>query len=305
MPSSHPPSLVSHAKRVLLDHNLRGTSVLVALSGGPDSMALVHVLSLLAPRLQLRLASHAVDHGLRPEAADEIAVAKDYCRSLDVPFTSTRVVLKAGGNLQARAREARHTALREAAELMQCAWIATAHHAHDRAETLLMRIVRGTSIHGLGVMGALDAPLIRPFIRAPKEAILAHLRRHEIPFCVDPSNENRRFLRARIRFDVLPKLEELNPQVVLALCALADDAIALPKSLPRSREARKLQAREILRSKTNKVEAPPLVSGAHRTNDARNDNALRAQLFQSPEPGTLKQAEAKEAGAQAPARGKS
>ena len=232
MARSHPPTLLRIAERTLkeecsLEH---GERLLVAVSGGGDSSALVHVLSLLLPKLGCTLLAHGVDHGLRPEAAAELDLAEELCARLGVPFSRTRVDVPAGGNLQARAREARREALASAAARHSATRIATAHHADDRAETVVIRLLSGGSPSGLAVLPPAEGRLVRPIVRARKSDVLRHLERHRIPYADDPSNQNRKFLRVRVRLEVMPLLEALSPGVVGHLTALADELIsdALP-----------------------------------------------------------------------------
>jgi tRNA(Ile)-lysidine synthase len=225
MPRSHPPSLLTLARAALGRGGLapRGSTVLAAVSGGPDSMALLHVLAKLRTPIGFRLVAHGVDHGLRPEARRELDVAEEMARSLEVPFERTRVALEAGGNLQARARQARYAALGRAATIAGAGLIATAHHADDRAETVLLRLLRGSGPAGLAVLPSraplpgegverrIGLTLIRPFLRARRADIDA-----------DPSNRDPRFLRTRVRHELLPLLARLSPRIVEHLCALAD-----------------------------------------------------------------------------------
>jgi tRNA(Ile)-lysidine synthase len=222
---SHPPALLRRTERTLREETplCAGQHVLVAVSGGGDSMALLHVLARLAPRLGITLSAHGVDHGLRPAAAAELALAAELARALGVPFASSTLQLAAGGNLQARARAARYAALDAAAERLGADWVATAHHADDRAETLLLRLLRGASPSALGVLPAAAERRLRPFIRAPKSAILQHLERHHVPHAHDPSNRDPRYLRTRIREELLPLLERLTPGAARRLNLLADE----------------------------------------------------------------------------------
>src|SRR5688572_20374575 len=153
MPRSHPPSLVTLVRRTLREEcgPLAQRSVLAAVSGGGDSQAMLSVLARLAPELGFRLAAHGVDHGLRSEAAAELDVAEALATKLGGPFSRTRLQLERGSNLQARAREARYAALRDVARSSE-ALIATAHHATDRAETVLLRLLRGAGPRGLAVL---------------------------------------------------------------------------------------------------------------------------------------------------------
>ena len=229
MARSHPPTLITLARALVREHKLveRGTTVLVAVSGGADSMALLHVLALLRREGGFGLFAHGVDHGLRAESGTELDLAEGFARSLDVPFGRTRVAVAAGGNVQARSRTVRWAALHNAAARAGAVRIATGHHADDRAETMLMRILRGTRAAGLAVLPPRDGDRIRPFLKARRADIDAHVRRHRIPHCHDPSNVDPRFLRVRVRLEVLPALERLNPRVVEHMYALADELRSL------------------------------------------------------------------------------
>lgn len=229
---SHPPSLLRLAERLIRDERLieRGDVVLCACSGGPDSTALLHVLGRLREKLGFQVVAHGVDHGLRPEAAAELELAARLAESLHVPFGVTRVHVEKGGNLQARAREARRDALRRAAAAAGAGRIATGHTADDRAETFLLRLLRGAGPHGLAVMppsaplDADDGPgtmLVRPLLLARRGDVEAHLARHGVACARDPSNEDARFLRVRVRKELLPLLQSMAPGITEHLCALA------------------------------------------------------------------------------------
>jgi len=113
MPRSHPPTLITLVRRTLVEEcgPLKGRAVLAAVSGGGDSQAMLSVLGRLAPTLGFRLSAHGVDHGLRSEAGSELDKAEALATKLGVPFGRTQLALARGGNLQARAREARYAAL--------------------------------------------------------------------------------------------------------------------------------------------------------------------------------------------------
>jgi tRNA(Ile)-lysidine synthase len=226
MPRTHPPTLITLVRAAIRDHELvpRASTVLVAVSGGPDSMALLHVLAGLRERVGFGLFAHGVDHGLRPEAGAELDRAEEFARSLDVPFGRTRVSVEPGGNLQARARSARWGALKAAAAKNAADRIATGHHADDRAETVVMRVMRGGHVRGLAVLAPRNGDRIRPMVRARRADIDAHMARHGVPSSVDPSNSDPRFLRVRVRKEILPLLERMSPRIVEHLCELADDA---------------------------------------------------------------------------------
>jgi tRNA(Ile)-lysidine synthase len=185
-------------------------------------MALLHVLARLAPSLKFRLTAHGVDHGLRSGAAAELDLAERLCLALGVPFHRTILSLVDGSNLQARARAARYEVLAAAAASSGAEFIVTAHHADDRAETVLLRLLRGAGPRGLAVLAPRSAGLLRPMVRARRADVLAHLERHGIGFATDPSNSSNRFTRVRVRRELLPLLETLSPQIVDHLVSLAD-----------------------------------------------------------------------------------
>jgi tRNA(Ile)-lysidine synthase len=224
MARSHPPSLVTVATRTLREDCAlpRGARVLAAVSGGPDSMALLDVLARLGAKLGFELIAHGVDHGLRAGASGELDLAASHARSLGVVFERTVVHVAPGGNLQARARNARYAALEAAARSAGAGFIATAHHADDRAETVLLRLLRGAGPRGLAVLPARAGNRVRPLIRARRSDVLLHLGRHHVPSAEDPSNRDRRHARVRVREEVLPLLAELSPGIVEHLNALAD-----------------------------------------------------------------------------------
>jgi tRNA(Ile)-lysidine synthase len=228
---SHPPTLLKLVERTLREECgvLRGDCVLVAVSGGRDSTSLLHALGWLGPKLGLGLWAHGVDHGLRAEAGAELDVAEGLAKRCGVPFSRTVLDAIAGSNLQARARAARYRALDAAARRAGARFIATAHHADDRAETVMMRLLRGAPAPGLAVLAPRAGSLIRPMIRVTRAGVEAHVRRHGVEFCDDPSNADRRFLRVRVRQELMPVLVALAPNVVGSLCQLADE---LGGSLP-------------------------------------------------------------------------
>ena len=246
------PSLLTIARRALTGEAKleQGAALVAAVSGGPDSMALLHVLARLAPKLGIAVHAHGVDHGLRAEASQELDVAEAFAKHLGVPFGRSTLRVAPGGNLQARARIARFEALAAAARAVSARTIATAHHADDRAETVLLRLMRGAGPRGLAVLppraplGAHDElELVRPLVRARRSDVLAHIERHAIPFARDPSNLDPRFLRVRVRRELMPLLADLAPGVVDHLVALADqlaeaaDGAGASFPLPRSSQA--------------------------------------------------------------------
>jgi len=226
---SHPPTLLRIVERTIREEGLvkRGARVVVGVSGGPDSMALAHALWILRERLGFEPMAVGVNHGLRAEAGAELDVAEQFLGGLGMGFERVQVQVGHGGNLMARARDARYGVLREAKERLGAETIAIGHHADDRAETVVIRLLQGAGPGGLAVLPAGTGDVIRPMIRAARADVMLHLERHSVPYSQDPSNRDTRHLRAAVRAEVMPVLQRLSPQVVKHLCALAEDLGAL------------------------------------------------------------------------------
>lgn len=220
-------------------------------------MALCHALTLVRRKIPFELLVITLDHGLRPESLDEVRFVQQYWQEQDVACASRCLGLAGGANLQERAREARYAALWDIADrrLGSDSFLATAHHADDRAETVLLRLLRGTSLEGLSVLPLRSGRLLRPLIAARREDVLLHLERHGVPYVSDPSNENPRFLRVRVRKELLPLLEELAPGATLHLARLAEEAEQLEVPLGLNREQRD-QLRKALKSPQMNVDLP-------------------------------------------------
>jgi len=203
-----------------------GDRVLLAVSGGPDSMALLAALWELAPRLRLSLEVVTIDHGLR-EVEGELALVRERTAALGVPWQRLAVDVRGGGRpagLQEAARRVRLEALARHAAARGCRRVALGHQADDQEETVLFRIVRGTGLRGLSGIPYLRDPFARPLLDVTRLQILAYLRRRSLPFARDPSNEDLRFARARLRKLVLPVLRRENPRLGEALRRLAAEA---------------------------------------------------------------------------------
>jgi tRNA(Ile)-lysidine synthase len=226
------PSLATAARRELAFVPY-GATIVVACSGGMDSQVLLDVLAHVAQPARgkrahappsLRLHACGIDHGLRPEATAELDLAEALAAERAVPFHRIKLGVGQGSNLQARARTARYAALRAFCRRIGASFIATGHHREDRAETVLIRILRGAPIEGLAVLPPLSKDLVRPLIRASREQIEIHARKRALRYAVDPSNRDRRYLRARVRHEVLPLLRALDPRVDEHLVGLAEGA---------------------------------------------------------------------------------
>jgi tRNA(Ile)-lysidine synthase len=201
-----------------------GDRVLVAVSGGPDSVALLAALVGMSASLDIRVHAAHFNHQLRGEEAwRDQQCAQRVAAALGVPCAvGDAAPLLSTANLEARAREQRYAFLAAVAESAGCTKIATGHTMDDQAETLLLRLLRGSGADGLvGIHAVRDGRIIRPMIECSRQQVLAFLKARALPWCEDSSNGNRRLLRNRVRHDVLPLLRSINPNVARTLASTA------------------------------------------------------------------------------------
>ncbi len=207
-----------------------GEKVVIGVSAGPDSMALLHVLTRLAPILDIIPIAVYVNHGLRPDEAhgekNLVAAEADrlgidfFCGSVDVKGLAARQKL----SIEHGARLLRYDFLEKTARECGAQKIGVAHTADDQAEEVLLRLIRGTARKGLSGMKTIRAGrIIRPFLRFPKSDLLDYLIKHSIPFQQDSSNRQNFYLRNRIRNELLPYLaEKYNPDIRQTLIRTAN-----------------------------------------------------------------------------------
>lgn len=234
-------SLVSRVELTLQKYKMLnpGERVWVACSGGPDSVALFHLLREIAPHLGIRLGLLHFDHALRKESRRDFQFVKALARRLHLPFFGARAEAKAarkGLSPEENARALRYDFFEKAAKKSGVRKIALAHHRDDQAETILMRLIQGTGLRGLrGIRPVLQrkgTTFIRPLIQVSRSEIRRFLKKNSFTFREDSTNRSRRFLRNRIRWRLLPVLErEFNPRIREALCRLAETACAESKGL--------------------------------------------------------------------------
>ncbi len=183
-----------------------GETVLVGLSGGADSTALLYLLHTLAPEWQLRLHALHVDHRLRADSAADAEAARDLARRLGVPAAVEPVTVERRGSLEAAARAVRYAALGRYAERIHADRIAVGHTADDQAETVLMRLLEGAGVRGLAGIPPVRGRIIRPLLALRRRALTAVLEQAGLTWREDPTNRDRTFFRNRVRHQILPRL---------------------------------------------------------------------------------------------------
>ena len=195
-----------------------GDTVICAVSGGADSMALLWAMHSLKDKLEISVEAAHFNHRLRGEESDrDEAFVKDFCARHGIVCHIGGGSVKAGEKgLEAAARTARYDFLQSLSGK-----IATAHTADDNAETLLMHLIRGTGLKGLGGIAPKRENLIRPMLTVTRQDVLAFLKAENIPHVTDSSNETDAFLRNRIRHHVMPLLKLENPSLSRNLSATA------------------------------------------------------------------------------------
>lgn len=184
-----------------------GQGLLLAVSGGADSVALLLATANLSSHRPQRIEVATLDHGLRPESADEVSQVRGLCEKWQIPFHTRRLQLKYGPAVEARARQARYEALESIRLERSLDLIVTAHTADDQAETLLMRLSRGASTRGLAAIHEKRGHVIRPLLEVTRGEVMAFLKGHPVEPVNDVMNHDERFLRVMVRKQVVPRLE--------------------------------------------------------------------------------------------------
>jgi tRNA(Ile)-lysidine synthase len=194
----------------------------VACSGGADSMALAHAAIRVAGAANVIVLS--IDHGLVPSSADASAAVATWARAQGAAAVVRRVEVARRGSLEAAARVARYAALDALADELGLACVLVGHTARDQAETVLLRLLRGTGPAGLAAIPAVRGRFVRPLLALERGAIDTYVRAHGLPVWDDPMNRDRKLARVRVREEILPALQRENPQLPAALVRLARSA---------------------------------------------------------------------------------
>jgi len=218
--------------RTIAAHGMlkQGDHVLAGVSGGADSMAMLFCLQCISARLHLRITAAHLNHGIRGAEGDEDeSFIRDYCHGLGIPFISEFAEVKAQAakakqNLEDRARRVRYEFLRRTAAKIGAAKIAVGHNLNDQAETLLLRLLRGSGLQGLAaIYPIVDKSIIRPLLECSRSEILGFLADEKVPFREDSSNLDLKFRRNRVRRELVPYLEKsFNPRLIKVLAREAE-----------------------------------------------------------------------------------
>ena len=198
-----------------------GSAVLIALSGGPDSLCLLDVLHRLLDRYPLHLSAAYLDHGIRtiPERAGELEFVRRTCSAMGIELTWERLPqgllakrsTDTGRSLEEVARQARYAFLRSAALRKACDYLALGHTADDQIETVVMRFFQGAGLGGLPGIPPVRKELIRPLIDCTRAQILAYLSARDLAYITDSTNRDTRYLRNAVRSELFPTLERIFP----------------------------------------------------------------------------------------------
>ena len=223
------PPLLHHVVRTVRSRQLfqPGQHIVVAVSGGPDSVALLSLLHQLRSRWTLTLTAIHCNYGLRgDESEEDQRFVETLCHELAIPLHVRRAQIQSRRrtvSLQAEARDIRYRLMQEIRTLCKADRIAVGHTADDQAETVLLWMLRGAGLAGLSGMPAVrDDAVVRPLYETSRKEILTYLRAAGLSYREDSSNAKPLYLRNRIRREVIPLLAQVVPSSIKALCRLAD-----------------------------------------------------------------------------------
>ena len=204
-----------------------GDRVLAGVSGGPDSIALLHLLDSCRDRYGFELFVVHVNHRLRPEADGEAQYVQQFCEQKQIPFQLfaedvADYAKQYGMSLEQAGHEVRHTCFCKAAEAWNITKLALGHHGDDRAESVLLHLVQGCGLDGLTAMPPKDGWLIRPFAFVQKKDLVQYCEQYSLQYFTDATNLEPGCLRNQIRLEVLPQLKAYNPQITESLLRLQE-----------------------------------------------------------------------------------
>ncbi|MBO4819088.1 MAG: tRNA lysidine(34) synthetase TilS [Firmicutes bacterium] len=226
-------------KKTIDEHSLinRGDVLLLGLSGGPDSLCLLYILKGLEEEYGFELRAFHLNHMIRDDAEEDAKFVTEECEKLGVPVTVYREDVKSlarrkGESLEEAGRKIRQEAMKAICSEIEkglpggcSARAVLAHNQGDQAETVMLRLIRGTGIHGLAAMEYMRRDgLIRPLLDTSRKEIEEYCEEHGLKYRTDSTNSSEEYLRNKVRLKVLPMLEEINPSIREGLTRLAANA---------------------------------------------------------------------------------
>jgi tRNA(Ile)-lysidine synthase len=203
--------LQAFLKDVFLTQHLINPKLVLGLSGGLDSIVLLHLLAETNKVIPFKLSAHHVHHGLSPNAGVWASFCAEFCKKLNIPLIVSKVKVSKnrGLGVESAARDARYQALlNDDADL-----VCVAHHQDDQAETLLLQLARGAGVKGLASMGAVKNKLLRPMLDVPRSTLEAYANAHKLTWIEDESNFDTKFDRNFMRHEILPVLSKQYPAI--------------------------------------------------------------------------------------------
>lgn len=191
------------------------TTIIVGLSGGPDSVYLLCFLKWLQKKISFNLVAAHLDHEWRKSSKEDALFCKNICNKLDIPFESStisqlNISFKKSGSQEDLARQYRRFFFEQVRKQYDAHAIAVAHNQDDQLETFFIRLMRGATVTGLSSMRIKQGYYIRPLLHVCKKEILEYLKRKKIDYVIDPTNISTAFLRNRIRLELLPTLQKID-----------------------------------------------------------------------------------------------
>lgn len=205
----------------------KSDTIIVGASGGPDSQFMIYILNSLKDQIGFEMILAHLNHLHRKEAKNDEDLVKKTAEELDLKFfvrsrSMDDYAKEHGLSSEDAGRRLRYEFFNDLAKNYEKAKIAVAHNKDDQAETVLMRIIRGTGLDGLRAMDYKSGNIIRPILNIKKSEIIAYLESKKIPYAIDATNFEDDYTRNKIRLDIIPKLEEINPKVVDQIYSLSE-----------------------------------------------------------------------------------
>lgn len=208
--------LLTKTKKLIFGHTSeKKPTIIVGLSGGPDSVFLFHLLKRLFRDQIIKLIAVHIDHGWRKNSHEEALFCKNLCKQEALPFelyknSELNIAFPKTGSQEDLGRRLRRHCFDDAYKKHQATFIALGHHRQDQQETFFIRLLRGSSLNGMRCMDEVNGHYLRPLLEIDKDDIIAYLEKNNFPYCTDQTNNEDTYLRNRIRNTVIPALKSID-----------------------------------------------------------------------------------------------